>query len=316
MKSTDDQGLIPVIVASEADSTYIRTIPTAQATTGDGSVSLDLGLPPECATAVAAGGKRPEMKDMNGIWNLFSRAIQSLQAYRGVYNASFATAIGGYPKYAMASDSSGNFWVSTADANTTVPGATGATWRNLFADYLPLTGGDITEGLTVKENPVVVGVGSDHANTITELTYDFENTALGFLDGAGTWRYAQPLGNYPEVSDFVAGWGQNGYIEIPTSGNWKLVVQWVQFQGVTGAGGNNGAGRYETADIFVTWPLGMGNLLSIPGLAVEDVVGVGMQEQVWKMANPTATGGSFRMACNASGVTMNGSAVILGSIAA
>lgn len=136
MKSTDDQGLIPVIVASEADSTYIRTIPTAQPAAGDGSVSLDLGLPPECATSVAAGGKRPEMKDMNGIWNLFSRAIQSLQAYRGVYSASFAAAIGGYPKYALVSDSSGNFWVSTADDNTTVPGATGANWKSLFDGYI------------------------------------------------------------------------------------------------------------------------------------------------------------------------------------
>lgn len=135
MKSTDDKGLIPVIVASEADSTYIRTIPAAQPATGDGSVSLDLGLPPECATSVAAGGKRPEMKDMNGIWNLFSRAIQSLQAYRGVYDSSFAASIGGYPKNAMVSDSSGNFWVSTADQNTTVPGASGANWQSLFNGY-------------------------------------------------------------------------------------------------------------------------------------------------------------------------------------
>lgn len=136
MKSTDDQGLIQVIVASEADSTYIRAIPTAQAKAGDGSVSLNLGLPPECATSVAAGGKRPEMKDMNGIWNLLSRAIQSLQAYRGVYNASFSTAIGGYPKYALVSDGSGNFWVSTVDQNVTTPGAIGANWQNLFNGYI------------------------------------------------------------------------------------------------------------------------------------------------------------------------------------
>lgn len=135
MKSTDDQGLIPVIVASEADSTYIRAIPTAQPAAGDGSVSLELGLPPECAIAVAAGGKRPQEKDMNGIWNLFSRAIQSLQAYRGVYSASFATAIGGYPKYALVSDGSGNFWVSAADQNTTTPGESGAFWSSLFSGY-------------------------------------------------------------------------------------------------------------------------------------------------------------------------------------
>lgn len=52
------------------------------------------------------------------------------------FNQSFAAAIGGYRKYAIVSDSSGNFWVSTADQNVTVPGDSGAKWQSLFDGYL------------------------------------------------------------------------------------------------------------------------------------------------------------------------------------
>ena len=51
------------------------------------------------------------------------------------FNQSWAVATGGYRKYAIVSDSSGNFWVSTADQNTTVPGASGAKWQSLFNGY-------------------------------------------------------------------------------------------------------------------------------------------------------------------------------------
>ena len=51
------------------------------------------------------------------------------------FNSSFATATGGYKKYAIVSDSSGNFWVSTADSNLTTPGAGGASWQSLFNGY-------------------------------------------------------------------------------------------------------------------------------------------------------------------------------------
>lgn len=136
MQQSDENSLIPIPIASQAASGNVATIPTAQATAGDGRVSIDLGYPPECAISVAAGGKYPEMQDANGVYNLLSSAIRSIQAW-GVlpFNASFATGIGGYPKYAVCVDSSGDFWVSTADANTTVPGTTGATWQSLFNGY-------------------------------------------------------------------------------------------------------------------------------------------------------------------------------------
>ncbi|WP_244983611.1 hypothetical protein [Acetobacter okinawensis] len=53
------------------------------------------------------------------------------------FNGQLAEAIGGYPLNAVVADPTtpGTFWVSTADANVSVPGATGATWQSLFNGY-------------------------------------------------------------------------------------------------------------------------------------------------------------------------------------
>lgn len=132
MKITDSTNLIETVIASGASSEYVNAIPTSQTTTGNGTISLTLGSPPECAISVAAGGKRPLMSDVNGVYKLLSAAIQSLQS-RGAlpFSSDFASAIGGYPLNAIVADTgtAGLYWVSTADANETVPGATGAAWE-------------------------------------------------------------------------------------------------------------------------------------------------------------------------------------------
>ncbi|MFT9361593.1 hypothetical protein [Acetobacter okinawensis] len=53
------------------------------------------------------------------------------------FNAQLAVAMGGYPLNAVVADptTAGTFWVSTSSANTTTPGATGATWQSLFNGY-------------------------------------------------------------------------------------------------------------------------------------------------------------------------------------
>lgn len=164
MKITDNRDLILVPIASQAGSDYIRAIPTSQATSGDGSVSLDLGFPPECAISVAAGGKRPEMKDVNGVYNLLSSAIQSLQSYFGTYSSALSTAIGGYPLNAIVADATttGAFWVSTADDNTTAPGAAGAFWQSLFTglqDALGFT--PVQQGGGPNQTDDKVAIGAD-----------------------------------------------------------------------------------------------------------------------------------------------------------
>lgn len=137
MKQSDDLGRFGVLIASSASSSDIATVPATQTTAGDGTASIALGFPPETFIARAAGGVPPRGQDMNGLLNRISRAIQILQAgYLGPFDATFAAAIGGYPAGAIVSGSvAGTFWVSTADANTTVPGATGANWKSLFDGY-------------------------------------------------------------------------------------------------------------------------------------------------------------------------------------
>jgi len=51
------------------------------------------------------------------------------------FNLALASAFGGYPSKSIVADTSnlGVYWVSTADNNLTTPGASGASWQNLFA---------------------------------------------------------------------------------------------------------------------------------------------------------------------------------------
>ncbi|WP_062497844.1 glycine-rich domain-containing protein [Gluconobacter potus] len=51
------------------------------------------------------------------------------------FNAALAAAMGGYPLNAIVADPStaGKYWRSTADANLTVPGASGASWVDFFS---------------------------------------------------------------------------------------------------------------------------------------------------------------------------------------
>ena len=137
MKSTDDRSLQSVVIASDAATGNVTTIPATQATSGNGRASLKLGFPPETFISRSAGGNPPYGADTNGLFKLLSQAIQSLQAgYVGQFDSTFATAIGGYPSGAIVCGSTaGTFWVSTADNNLTTPGADGASWQSLFNGY-------------------------------------------------------------------------------------------------------------------------------------------------------------------------------------
>lgn len=137
MKSTDDRKLFDTLIGASAATGNIATIPATQGTAGDGTASIALAFPPETFIARAAGGEPPRGADMNGFLNLLSSAVQVLQAgYFGPFDATFAAGIGGYPAGAIvAGSAAGAFWVSTADANTTVPGAVGAKWKSLFDGY-------------------------------------------------------------------------------------------------------------------------------------------------------------------------------------
>lgn len=166
MKSTDNRNLFKTLIGANASSSDIVTIPAEQATAGDGTAAIDIAFPPETFVSVSAGGKRPRGQDMNGFLNLLSASIQSLQAdFFGPYDAAFSSAIGGYPLNSIVSAGvAGAFWVSTVENNTTTPGAYGASWKNLFSGYLPITGGTLTGGLTVSSGDINLSSGRLIAN--------------------------------------------------------------------------------------------------------------------------------------------------------
>ncbi|MFT8419392.1 MAG: hypothetical protein ABF636_11280 [Acetobacter sp.] len=137
MKSTDNRTLFGTPIGASAAAGNIAAIPQTQVSAGDGTASVALGFPPETFIARAAGGEPPRGQDMNGLLNLLSSALQVLQAgYLGPFDAGFAQSIGGYPLGAVVAGTlPGTFWVSTAEANVSTPGAQGATWQSLFNGY-------------------------------------------------------------------------------------------------------------------------------------------------------------------------------------
>lgn len=131
MKATDIPSYFPKPFADSAGSGYINPIPTAsQIGITDGAASLTDGFPPLTFTPKASGGVPPFGADFNGILNQTTAVARWIQAGGlSVYDATFSTAIGGYPSGAvLVRADGGGFWISTADDNTTDPDTGGAGW--------------------------------------------------------------------------------------------------------------------------------------------------------------------------------------------
>ena len=87
-----------------------NTIPTAsQIGITPGAASYADGFPPLTRTPLAAGGTPPSGLDMNGILYDLSAAARWALIEGGLpFDATFAAAIGGYPRGARCQMSSGN----------------------------------------------------------------------------------------------------------------------------------------------------------------------------------------------------------------
>lgn len=110
---------------------YIRTIPTAsQIGVTPGAASLNDGFPPLTFLPISAGGVPPFGQDFNGILYQTTAGLQWVQVGgRPVYNAAYASTIGGYPAGAVLQSLDGTgFWRSTADSNTSNPDTGGSNW--------------------------------------------------------------------------------------------------------------------------------------------------------------------------------------------
>jgi hypothetical protein len=136
MNATDLPSRIAVPFANAAGAGYVRPLPTpSQIGIVDGAASYTDGFPPFDFTPLTAGGIPVDGRDMNGVllaitqWNRWQAAGGPV-----FFDATFAAAVGGYPKGAKLDSNvtSGLVWVSAADANASNPDATGATgWQPL-----------------------------------------------------------------------------------------------------------------------------------------------------------------------------------------
>ena len=136
MNQADEPPFFTIPFANGAGASYIRTIPTASQTptSTDAPASLTDGFPPE--TFASAGAIPPSGKDFNGILNWITSFVRRKQAGASpVYDSTFSTAIGGYPKGAqlLSPSKTGVVWFNTTDGNTTDPdGSSASGWVKLF----------------------------------------------------------------------------------------------------------------------------------------------------------------------------------------
>jgi len=126
MQTSSQPKLLPVPFA---DAGSKQNIPNdSQIGITAGRASYTDGFPPLTRTPLAAGGVPPFGTDFNGVLNDITASIRWSQAGAGyAFNASFNTAIAGYPKGARIPNSTlDGYWLNTIDGNTANPEVTGA----------------------------------------------------------------------------------------------------------------------------------------------------------------------------------------------
>lgn len=154
-----------------ANSGLKNSIP--QSATGSNLASLEEGFPAVTMAAVADGGTPPQGQDFNGILNQVTNQLRYSQA-GGLYpyDATFCTAIGGYPLGAILMSADGSkLWQNQVAGNTNNPDSDDTNWTELCtvdtltaglaskADasvlngYLPLLGGTMTGGVSFNGTP-------------------------------------------------------------------------------------------------------------------------------------------------------------------
>ncbi|AWB21249.1 hypothetical protein DA075_10280 [Methylobacterium currus] len=133
MQQSQAPAKFPIPFANGAAPSYIRDIPEgSQIGIANGAASLQDGFPPLNFLPVGSGGVPPFGQDLNGLFKLLTLWAR-WQAAGGLnlWDGTFATKIGGYPRGALlSSTTAGLVWLNTIDNNTTNPdGGTAQNWQ-------------------------------------------------------------------------------------------------------------------------------------------------------------------------------------------
>lgn len=237
MKSSDIPSRFPIPFAKNATSSYVRTIP--ETTADPDAASLDLGWPPATGTPVGSGGSPPDIRDANGILKLITQWSQWGNAGGPVgYDSSFSSSIAGYPKGSiLAAATFGNFWISTADDNTTDPDSGGAGWAAFSP--LPLTGTDtgtanaavVTLPATFSAISSLVGIpvaikkiSSANTASITVTLKNSDGTSLGTKAVVHTDGSSLLAGELPGNCYFVVIY-DGTFLQLQTAANPSFLQQ-------------------------------------------------------------------------------------------
>ncbi len=232
-----------------ANSGAKNTIPTAsQITITPGAASLTDGFPPLTMTPLSAGGVAPFGQDFNGILNLLSSWVQWQNAGGPIrYDATFATAISGYPiGTILQSTTTGFAWLNTVDGNTTNPDSGGSGWLSC-----PVTAAAQTGRLL---NIQVFNNSGTYTPTAGTTHIYYKGVGGG---GSGGGGFATGSGAYAVGSGGAAGTYGEGYTTNPGS---QVIT--VGAGGVTTAGQSGSSGGTTTFGTVATFPGGGGGSIA------------------------------------------------------
>lgn len=225
MKATDTPDkVLKYWAVSAADPANVNVIPENSPGT-PGRASFDQGFPPETMVPIGAGGTPPFGQDENGILRFVTRIEQWANA-GGLfgYDATFSTAIGGYPKGAILNSAlaNGAYWISTTDDNVTNPDSSGAGW----VTFTPLA---LTSADTGTKNAVAIAILPNAPNAFFVGRPVTVQKGSATNDGPVTINYntngALPV-VHPDGSALTGGeLPGNGYFTgvLDSSGNFELL---------------------------------------------------------------------------------------------
>lgn len=217
--------------ANSAGGSFIRPIPqSSQIGIQAGAASLTDGFPPATFSPIAAGGTPPFGQDFNGLlnqvtlWNQWQSAGGPL-----VYDGTFSSAIGGYPKGAMLQSAVtiGLFFISLIDSNTTNPDSGGTNWIVLgettgALQFRPtnesLVGYVVANGLTIG-NAASGATGLAAANAVNLFSWlwtNFSNSQCPVSGGRGSSGAADFAANKTIT---LLDWRGRGFVGTDGMGN-------------------------------------------------------------------------------------------------
>ena len=232
MKLSDFAPQFPVLWASSGSTTTVQYPLLSGTSLATGRASIASGFPAVNFTPTAAGGVYPWGADWNGALKTLSVSAQNYEAgVIPIFSQNFANAIGGYPQNAIVADANtaGLFWVSTADANTTVPATPNSAWQKF--GWNQFIKQKLSDGALATGNQVYIGLREGVTSGAARIGAKVDETDFGNF--AMTGNKTLGLGDWTEQYYTLASGGSktislefdaplDGYVFVVGSANYSV----------------------------------------------------------------------------------------------